>query len=99
MARFPEQVMEKRGDLPGALEVFEKALEIDEDNKMAGFRKARVLMGMERYHVSRYPRSSPQSSVSKLRQPFEFVISCRTPYPSWNTYPKSHRPNRPFSSS
>ena len=58
MARFPAQVMEKRGDLPGALEVFEKALEIDEDNKMARFRKARVLMGMERYHVSRYPRSS-----------------------------------------
>lgn len=49
--------MEKRGDLPGALDVFEKALEIDEENKMARFRKARVLMGMERYHVSCPPGS------------------------------------------
>jgi hypothetical protein len=86
--------MEKRGDLSGALEVFEKALEIDEENKMARFRKARVLMGMERYHVSCYSRSSRAILVlSKLTQPFHFVPSRRTPYPSSNTCPKSPRPN------
>ena len=63
--------MEKRGDLPGALEVFEKALEIDEENKMARFRKARVLMGMERYHVS---FRQDQSTFSKLRQRPKYTI-------------------------
>lgn len=43
--------MEKRGDLKGALDVFEKALLIDPKNKMARFRKARVLMGLKRYEV------------------------------------------------
>jgi anaphase-promoting complex subunit 3 len=45
-------VMERRGDLEGALGVFERSLEIDEENKMARFRKARVLMGLQRYEVS-----------------------------------------------
>lgn len=44
--------MERRGDLEGALSVFERSLEIDEENKMARFRKARVLMGLQRYEVS-----------------------------------------------
>jgi hypothetical protein len=50
--------MERRGDLEGALGVFERSLEIDEGNKMARFRKARVLMGLQRYDVS------PDSAVA-----------------------------------
>lgn len=48
------QVVEKRGDLKGALQVFERALSIDPKNKMSRFRKGRVLMGLRRYQVRRF---------------------------------------------
>lgn len=46
------QIVEKRGDLEKALNLYEKALEITPANKMARFRKARVLIGMKQYTAS-----------------------------------------------
>ncbi|KAJ9094314.1 hypothetical protein QFC19_007999 [Naganishia cerealis] len=42
-------IVEKRGNLGKALEVYEKALEISPDNKMARFRKVRVMIGLKQY--------------------------------------------------
>ncbi|KAJ9126244.1 hypothetical protein QFC24_001969 [Naganishia onofrii] len=42
-------IVEKRGDLGKALEVYEKALEISPNNKMARFRKIRVMIGLKQY--------------------------------------------------
>jgi hypothetical protein len=49
------QIVEKRGDLPKALELYEQALEITPSNKMARFRKVRVMIGMKQYDVSLPP--------------------------------------------
>lgn len=43
--------MEKRGDLAKALKLYEQALEITPSNKMARFRKVRVMIGMKQYDV------------------------------------------------